>query len=396
MPKWLRVQQPWRNWDESVLRRNVGVYIHVPFCLARCTYCDFHTYAQSVRPAGLTAPAYQAALLAEIERRGAWANRVYGTSGRHVDSVFFGGGTPTSLTADRLCELISAVRSGFPLTDDAEVTVEANPDTLSAGYLAKLAAAGVNRLSIGIQATQSRLLRFMGRTHRFADIRPVLEALPGGPIRRYSFDLIYGVPGLTHRNLTESLKRLLAFKPEHISAYELTCEDGTPHARWTGMFPQLEVGAREIVAQRRLVTRALANHGLYRYEVSNYARPGAECRHNLRYWRGGDYVGLGLGAASRVNETVVNNPMEFEAYQALVESAGNGSDPVAAVFVPGIASAPRADLFLQLRTRAGISASGLTVADEWLRRGWLSCKDGSVEPSVNGLDYADLFAREMN
>jgi len=395
MPKWCRVQQPWRKWDIEALRKNLGVYVHIPFCLARCGYCDFLTYGAE-RPSGLDFAPYHDTLLSEITRRGEWVSRHYGSVGRVVDTVFIGGGTPTCQQPENLCEQIKAIRRSFNVAPDSEFTVEANPDTLTPDYVARLAKAGVNRLSVGIQSTQTRTLRFMDRTHRWDDILPVLQTLRNGPIKRFSFDLIYGVPGQTTAMLKESIQRLLSLGPEHISAYELTCEEGTPYHRWSAMFAGQLATPEQVIRQRRVITRALAGRGLYRYEVSNYARPGAECRHNLRYWHGGDYIGLGLGAASRIGTEVINNPREVAEYQVRVDSAGSAGDPLvvaAGDVAPG--HSPPADTFMQLRTRLGMEHPPSLLPQEWFRNGWVRHSHGRLEVTSAGLDFADLLSREL-
>jgi putative oxygen-independent coproporphyrinogen III oxidase len=383
----------------------------VPFCLRRCRYCDFLSFAED-RPQGLSPEAFTRVLHAEIAARGAWARERYGAQGRAVDSVFFGGGTPTFLAPAALAGLVRAVREQFPMAQSgAEITVEANPDTLAPGYIEALAQAGVNRLSIGIQATQERCLRFLGRTHRWRDILPQLRDAAQGPIQRLSFDLIYAVPGLRPAKLQDSITRLMELQPEHISAYELTLEPGTRLHRWAQLNPGSLPAPADVVRQQRLIEHSLAGHGLYRYEVSNYARPGAECRHNLRYWRGGDYIGLGLGAASRLGATVVNNPGGWEEYARGVEHAGSADDPLVRAAQAAVASghgappdsggiAPPADAFLRLRTRLGLPLAEATTGArprlaEWLARGWVRLVDGRMEVTSRGLNFADSMAREL-
>jgi oxygen-independent coproporphyrinogen III oxidase len=397
--RFARVREPWLQWDEHTLRRNVGVYIHVPFCLARCGYCDFLTYGRE-RPLGLEPAAYTSALLSEIEQRGAWATARYGVRGRVVDTVFIGGGTPTYLAPVQLTSIVRAVRERFPVAQAAEFTVEANPDTLSAEYIAALADAGVNRLSVGIQATQPRHLQLMGRTHRWDNIQPALNALRDSSIKRYSFDVIYSLPGLTQRELAQTLRRLLALSPEHISAYELTLEHGTPLARCARHLPRLIPREHETVRQQRLIERVLTGAGLYRYEVSNYARPGAECRHNLRYWRGGDYFGLGLGAASRIGTTVLDHPRDWSEYQRLAGCADGAADPWQAAWdaLPLEQSelAPPADTFLQARTRLGLAGTPAGLLPEWVARGWLAARSGGWGVTSRGLNFAERLALELD
>lgn len=401
-----RRSAPWRRWDEAALRRNIGVYVHVPFCLHRCGYCDFLTFGDQ-RPPGLAPAPYSEALLAEIEARGKWARDEYGSAGRFVDSVFFGGGTPTYLAPEVLSDLVRAVHEHFPIAaSGVEFTVEANPDTLNPDYIAALAEAGVNRLSLGIQSTHVRHLRRLERTHRFEDIKPVLRVVQRGPIRRYSFDLIYGLPDMTAREVRESIAALMQYSPEHISAYELIYEPGTPMHRWRRRFPGQVCGERQSIEQHEAIGRALRGYGLYRYEISNYARPGAECRHNLRYWRGGDYIGVGVGAASRLGAEVVNNPRGFEEYRTFLSMGGAVLRPSLPVDSPGLSGsegrstapslldAPPADLFLLMRTRAGAPAELLPRPDpHWLTRGWLHPAAGQLAVTNRGLRFADLFAK---
>ncbi len=450
MPIWLRKSSPWLHWNEPVLRRNVGVYLHIPFCLHRCSYCDFLTYGDK-RPAGLTPPAYVDALLEEIQRRGDWWRRHYLPQGRQVDTVFFGGGTPTYLPAEDMARLVRAVYEHFdpggvatsigrgaqsapgPVfadvagrtlcapTAEIEFTTEANPDTLNPDYLAALAEAGVNRISIGIQATQTKHLRRMQRTHRWEDIRPRLRWVADGPIPRFSFDLIYGLPFMRVGEVRESLARLLEFNPRHISAYELIYEPGTPLYAWSRKFAGQRLDEQSALAQHRAIERVLRGRGLYRYEISNYARPGEESRHNLRYWRGGDYIGIGIGAASRIGTAVLNNPRAFEHYRKELAGIGGDGDVLEREFVgaaelrPGSVgagldpptskprarqdaplqeSAPPADLFMQMRTRLGTRLNGHAVDPRWITDGLLRVQGGHIVVTSKGLAFADMFHKE--
>jgi oxygen-independent coproporphyrinogen-3 oxidase len=431
--QWERIRKPWRRWDEAALRRNIGVYLHIPFCLHRCSYCDFLTYGDK-RPQGLTPPAYVEALFGEIRQRGEWAWKEYGDHGRYVDTVFFGGGTPTYLEPEVLSRLVRAVYQHFPISSPVacarpgelssptapdrrvgkgrrlaaastdlhsagatlEFTTEANPDTLTHDYLQQIADAGVNRISIGVQATQTRHLRLMQRTHRWRDIEPRLAWLPGGPIPRYSFDVIYGLPGMTVTDVKTSLRRLLQFAPRHISAYELIYEPGTPLHRWLARFKAQELAERERLEQHHAIGRLLGDHGLYRYEISNYAAPGEESLHNLRYWRGGDYIGLGIGAASRFGTEVVNNPRSFEKYREYIGGAGI---PARKHWRPGMAAppdSPPADIFLRMRTRLGMELNGHRPDSSWLTNGWVRKRGAQLEVTNDGLSFADLYHKKLS
>jgi oxygen-independent coproporphyrinogen III oxidase len=383
------------------LRRNLGVYVHIPFCLSRCGYCDFLTHAAPF-PAGLDPANYAQVLGREIARRGVQQRRYYAPAGRVVDSVFFGGGTPTYLRAEALAGLVCNVLDSFSIVQDtAEVTVEANPETLSAELLAALAQAGVNRLSMGVQALQDRHLAFLGRSHRLARLEQALALLSGQQALRWSCDLIYGIPGQNVAELLDSARQLLRLGVEHISAYELTIEPGTPLQRWATRFPRQLASQAQVVEMEQALRRLLAGYGLYRYEVSNYALPGRECQHNLRYWRGGDYFGLGLGAASRFQEQLVSNPRTIAEYTKMLEQAEQDTDAHTALLEQlwhqnGLAGpAPPADTFLRLRTRAGVPAQDCPQAAVWRQRGWIRLHGRCWEISTAGLSFTDAMAREL-
>ena len=401
MTRFARIQKPWRKWDIAQLRRNLGVYLHIPFCLARCRYCGFLSYG-SEAAAGFRQAAYAALLKREIRARAALAQQYYLPGERVVDTVFLGGGTPTRLALPLLIELITELKGCFPLARAGiELSVEANPDTLDDQVLTQLADIGVNRLSIGVQATQAHHLRFLGRTYRWRDVQPQLQAVAAGKIPRYSFDLLYGVPHLSLSELKESLALVLALNPTHLSAYELTIEPNTPYASFAKRFPQQLAAEPAVIAQQQLIERTLQDRGFYRYEVSSYAQPGAECRHNLRYWLGGDYLGLGLGASSRINQAVIANPSEFSAYQQLVTEMEQSQDPLQAHLVSNDANpdrvvlAPAADRFLQLRTRRGSALDNLCIDAQWLQRGWVAVAPPQLEVTSQGLAYAEFLAREL-
>jgi oxygen-independent coproporphyrinogen-3 oxidase len=265
-----------------------GIYLHVPFCRHRCHYCDFNTYE------GQDAfhDDYVNALIAEIDR--------YGDSHPPATSVFFGGGTPTLLSPDQLRALLEAVRRRFDLIPDAEITVEANPETLVSGYCNALLEAGFNRISIGVQSTVPHVLQGLGRTHD-ADraIDAILSAREAG-FEDINADLIYGSPWESPADWHTSLDRVLAAEPDHISAYALTVEAGTPLATFvsSGRIPDVDP---DVQAERHATAEeVLSANGYARYEVSNWARPSRASRHNVLYWCAGDYVGFGAGAHSHV------------------------------------------------------------------------------------------------
>ncbi|MCR6629608.1 MAG: radical SAM family heme chaperone HemW [Magnetospirillum sp.] len=267
-----------------------GIYIHWPFCLSKCPYCDFNSHVA----AQIDQPRWRAALLAELEH---FARLKPGAA---VTSIFFGGGTPSLMEPATVAALIERVAALWPVAADLEVTLEANPSTVEAGRFRDFRAAGIGRLSLGVQALDDASLKFLGRRHDAAEALAALE-LAGRLFPRFSFDLIYARPGQTPASWRDELTRALGLAGDHLSMYQLTIEDGTAfapaHARGDFVLPPEEDQAATFEITQALTAAA----GLPAYEVSNHARPGGECRHNLTYWLGGDYVGVGPGAHGRLN-----------------------------------------------------------------------------------------------
>lgn len=292
-----------------------GVYVHWPFCLAKCPYCDFNSHAAD---GPVDEARWRAALAAELRH---YADQ---TNGRTVTSLFFGGGTPSLMSPDTINELIQIVQRFWPTAPDLEVTLEANPSTVEAGRFSAFRAAGVTRLSLGVQALNDADLRVLGRVH---DAETASKALEIGQdtFEEYSFDLIYGRPEQTvaawRAELAEALPRVRG----HLSVYQLTIEPGTAFHR-AGMAPvDPDVGADLYDATQDILGAA----GLAAYEISNHARPGHECRHNLTYWRGGDYVGAGPGAHGRLSGpdgmTATHQIHDPARWLALAEARGHGT-----------------------------------------------------------------------
>ena len=295
----------------------LAVYVHWPFCLSKCPYCDFNSHVRE----RLDEPAWRRALLAEIDYFAALA------PGRRAGSLFFGGGTPSLMSPETVAAVIARVDRRWPLDDDAEITLEANPTSVEAGRFKGFRAAGINRLSLGVQALDDRALRFLGRAHDLDEALAAL-AVAQAVFDRVSFDLIYARPGQTLADWRAELGRALAFGAEHLSLYQLTIEPGTAfHARAARgeiVPPGGDAAARLYDATREICAAA----GRPAYEISNHAAPGAESRHNLAYWRGGDYVGVGPGAHGRL--TLDGRTVAFrqqrapETWRAAVELEGHG------------------------------------------------------------------------
>jgi len=281
-----------------------GIYVHGVFCVRRCPYCDFNV---AIYREDRVAP-FLAALRAELDLYAGlpWAGRVPAVS------LFFGGGTPSLLPPDALGELIAAARGGLALASDAEVTLEANPEGLDPARLAAFRAAGVTRLSLGVQSLDDAVLRRLGREHAAADARQAFAAARAAGFDDVSVDLLYGCPGQDLVTWTRTLDEVLGWQPEHLSAYALTLEPGTLFGRRPP--PDLPDEDTVIAQFERLGERA-ATAGLERYEISNYARPGLRSRHNLLYWHREDYLGLGPGAHAALGSVRVANVRAHTRYR---------------------------------------------------------------------------------
>jgi len=269
-----------------------GVYVHFPWCLAKCPYCDFVSY---VEPA-IDHEGYANAVLRELDARAP------AFVGRRIQSIFFGGGTPSLWNSNELGRVLSGVRATLDTCAELEVTVECNPTSLDEGKTRALADVGVNRLSIGVQSLDDRRLRFLGRLH---DARGAIAAVSGAlraGMRRVSADLIFGLSGQTPADARDEAKALVDLGLAHVSAYQLTIEAGTRFGELArrGRLPMAEDAA--VADSFAAIDEAMADRGLRHYEVSNYARPGEEARHNLGYWRGDEYLGLGCGAYGFVRD----------------------------------------------------------------------------------------------
>ena len=279
--------------------RPFGFYVHVPFCTVRCGYCDFNTYTASElgEVPGASRTSYADAAIAEVRL----ARRVLGDADLPVDTVFFGGGTPTLLPPHDLTRIVAAVRDEFGLADGAEVTTESNPDSVDADDLAALREGGVNRVSFGMQSSVPHVLRVLDRTHDPRRVPQVVRWAREAGFEQVSLDLIYGTPGESLDDWSASLDAALACEPDHVSAYALIVEEGTALARQIRRGEVAMTDDDDLADKYLQADEALEKAGLSWYEVSNWARgPAAACRHNVGYWTGGDWWGVGPGAHGHV------------------------------------------------------------------------------------------------
>ncbi|MDE0355699.1 MAG: radical SAM family heme chaperone HemW [Deltaproteobacteria bacterium] len=267
-----------------------SLYVHIPYCVSKCPYCDFNSHVAARIPEH----EYTQALLQELRHYSgseAWANR-------SIKTVFFGGGTPSTFEGASVGAMLDEAAKLFGFDEPMEITLEANPGAVDAGRFRDYRACGVNRISIGAQSFDAKLLQFLGRVHSAEETRQALRSVRAAGFDNFSLDLIYGIPGQIVDGVSRDLSEALEHDPPHLSAYNLTIEEGTPfHARYRqGLLKPLDEEVEIEMADR--VQSTLADAGLERYEISNYARLGLESRHNVNYWQGGDYLGIGAGAHS--------------------------------------------------------------------------------------------------
>ena len=326
-----------------------ALYIHIPFCARRCGYCDFNTYTiaelggdESIEKQ------YVDALVKEI----ALARSIVGD--QQVTTIFFGGGTPTLLPPSEIARILDAVQLQFRLSDDVEITTEANPDSVTAGSLRELRAAGINRISFGVQSTTPHVLQTLDRTHNPAQVPIVVHAARDAGFTHISVDLIYGTPGETIVEWEESVRSLLTLPIDHISAYSLIVEEGTKLGaqvrRGVLAMPDEDLNADKYVVADNLFTAA----GFAWYEVSNWAKPGGTCKHNEMYWKNNDWWGLGAGAHSHIDGVRWWNKKLPAAY---IKELQDGSSPALAREILTDEERSFEELMLGIRTREGLPLS---------------------------------------
>lgn len=265
----------------------LSLYVHLPWCVRKCPYCDFNSYETR---APIPERGYVDALLRDLE------HDLPSVSGRPVRTVFFGGGTPSLFSPEAIAHLLHELRARVPFDADAEITLEANPGTVDAARFRGFRAAGVNRLSLGVQSFDDRKLAALGRIHDGDDARRAIAAAQDAGFDNLNLDLMFALPGQSVDDALTDVHAALAFAPTHVSAYQLTLEPDTPFYHRPPALPDDDTA----YTMQEAVAQALAGAGFARYEVSAYARPGFACRHNLNYWRFGDYLGVGAGAHAKL------------------------------------------------------------------------------------------------
>lgn len=365
------------------MKKQLGIYIHIPFCLQKCGYCDFCSFVGKSRE-------YVSCYADELCRRIAASGQI--ADGYTVDTVYFGGGTPSLMAANDIGRILGAVKESFDVMDGAEITIECNPATADRKYFEDIRDFGINRLSMGMQSALDAELKLLGRAHNREDfLRCFADARAAG-FDNVSVDLMYGIPNQTMESLRESVELLTSLSPEHISAYGLMIEDGTPFAR---KIDELSVADDDGQAEMYLyLCGALRAAGYDRYEISNFARAGKKSRHNTRYWLGSEYIGFGVAAHSYFGGERYGNSRDIDAFM-------DGRDICCERETVGGEDIQREYVMLRMRLGEGISVSDYKerfgrdfFADFPQIQGWIS--QGFIDHCDERVSFTDKGALVSN
>lgn len=365
-------------YKENFLR--MMLYIHIPFCIKKCDYCDFVSFACR----GGDFSRYVDALIAEMERR---------PCAQPITSIFLGGGTPSILPASELSRLLAAVRKRYTLAGRCEITSEANPGTVTPDWLDAAVDGGVNRLSVGVQSVQPHLLSAIGRVHDFEQVCTTFERARAAGLHNLSADLMYALPGQTLEQWTQSLEGVMQLAPVHLSCYALTVAEDTPFGALDAQGKLPRPSEDEEMDMQAATAGVLAAHGLYQYEVSNYAKPGYACAHNVGYWTRTPYLGLGCAAHSLQDGQRLANTADLDAY---MEGA-----PFESVETLAPEDAAFEEMMLGLRMVEGITLSphawtlfGAGI-DKMRTQGLMIVAENRVKLSPRGFDVMNAVLTEL-
>ena len=328
-------------------KRNLELYLHIPFCVRKCNYCDFFSASGTEEEQA----AYVSVMVQEIQS-------YQELSGEYeVQTIFLGGGTPSLLTPEQIEQIFDAIYHTFSVNENAEITMEMNPGTVDIEKLHAMKAAGVNRLSIGLQSAQNEELKMLGRIHTFEEFLETWKLVEQAGFKNRNIDLMSALPGQTIESYEDTLSKVLALEPEHISAYSLILEEGTVFYDWYEK-GKLDRGAwklpseEEEYAMGELTILRLAEAGMHRYEISNYAKPGKECRHNLGYWDRTEYLGIGAGSSSLIKGERFDHIRDRKAY---IEKIRNGESILIDREILSVESQMEEFMYLGLRKVEGVS-----------------------------------------
>ena len=368
----------------------LSLYVHIPFCASKCAYCDFASFPD--REGDWRR--YFEALWGELD---GWREAL---AGHEVATVFFGGGTPTLVDAEYIEETLARCRAAVPFADGAEITLEGNPGTLTPEKLAAYGRAGVNRLSLGAQSFDDGLLKSLGRIHTAAQIGEAVAMARAAGFGNINLDLMYALPGQTEGQWRDTLERAAALGVEHVSAYSLIVEEGTPMAARVASGRAVLPEDDAVNAMQRRAIDILAEAGYGRYEISNFAKPGFECRHNLVYWNRGEYLGLGCAAHSLLDGRRFSNPASLDAYLSGVRRVGEErltrSDAMEETLMLSTRTVRGLDLAAWRRDFGREFSLGREAALARLRRGGLiDMTDGFLRLTTRGMELQDAVVLEL-
>ena len=369
--------------------KTLGIYIHIPFCASKCAYCDFYSLAGCDK----LMPRYHNALLQHLREAGPQLREYY------TDTVYFGGGTPSYYGARRICDIFNALKRDALVYKTAEVTVEVNPDSVTRHDLLLMRSEGINRLSIGAQSANDAILKLIGRRHNWKQVAAAVKNARAAGFENVSLDLIYGLPSQTRTDWTDTLDRALALQPDHLSCYGLKLEEGTPMARDYAGSPILPDDDEQ--ADMYLYTvETLARFGYRQYEISNFAKPGFESKHNLKYWLLQDYMGFGPGAASCAGGLRYSYEKDLQKYISGVQS---GESILAECEKIDLLGRAAEYLMLGMRTVRGISAKEYhniyrsdfapleELLQEFSRKGWAVEESGRWHFTPSGFLLSNML-----
>lgn len=355
--------------------RTLSAYVHIPFCASRCGYCDFNTYtAAELQRDGtsITAVTYPDRVIAEVN----WLRQSNASDDRALSTIFFGGGTPTLIDSKELVRILQSLKTEYGFTDDIEVTTEANPDSVTRQDLETLRAGGFTRISFGHQSSSANVLAFLERTHTPGKTWQAVSDARSAGFEHVSVDLIYGSPGESDEDLSETLDQVAAADVDHVSAYSLIVEPGTRLAARVAR-GEIPNPSDDVAAHRyELIDSKLQTLGMTWYEVSNWAKPGGECRHNIAYWRNQDWLGIGPGAHAHTAGTRSWNLKHPAAWAARVDE---GVSATADLEVLEPADINHEDIMLGLRLREGLALS--VLGDTGLTQAQLAVTEGLLDPA---------------
>lgn len=370
------------------MSKTLGIYVHIPFCASKCGYCDFYSLAGCDR----LMPKYHNALMQNI--------REYGTQLRqyYTDSVYFGGGTPSYYGARRICEIFNTLKRNGLVYKTAEVTMEANPDSVRLHDLLILREEGVNRISIGAQSANDDILKLIGRRHNWKQVEQTVKNARNASFDNLSIDLIYGLPSQTKDDWADTLNRALDLQPEHLSCYGLKLEEGTPMFSYQGS--EILPSDDEQADMYLYTAETLERYGYYQYEISNFAKPGFESKHNQKYWFLQDYMGFGPGAASCVGGIRYSYVKDLKKYISGVHSGGTIIDEYEKI---GLLDRAAEYIMLGMRTVRGISSKEYhsiyrsdfspleELLQEYCRKGWAVNENGRWHFTPSGFLLSNLL-----